>query len=90
MKHLKDMNIHKARSRYLLSRDDGSVGNQGKVDPGVRHQIGLELVQVHVESSIKSEGCSDGGDDLRDQPVEVGVGRSLNVQVPDKKTSMKD
>ena len=67
---------------HLLSRDDGSIGDQGEVDPGVGDQVGLELVQVHVESSVKPQGSRDGGDNLADQPVEVGVGRSLDVEVP--------
>ena len=41
----------------------------------------MELVQVHIESSVKSERGGDGADDLADQPVEVGVAGSLNVQV---------
>merc|ERR1712018_891343 len=66
----------------LLSGDDGSVGDQWEVNPGVGHQVGLELVQVHVESSIKPEGSSGGGDNLRDETVQVGVGGPLNVEVP--------
>merc|ERR1712223_1843109 len=65
----------------LLGRDDGCVGDQGEVDPGVGHQVGLELSQVHVQGSVEPQGGSDGGHDLADQPVEVGVGWSLNVQV---------
>merc|ERR1712213_134208 len=65
----------------LLGRDDGCVGDQGEVDPGVRHQVGLELSQVHVQGSVEPQGGSDGGHDLADQPVEVGVGWPLNVQV---------
>merc|ERR1719357_329815 len=65
----------------LLRRDDGSVGDQGEVDPGVRHQVGLELSQVHVQGSVEPQGGSDGGHNLSDQPVEVGVGWPLNVRV---------
>merc|ERR1711885_12352 len=65
----------------LLGRDDGSIGDQGEVDPGVGHQVGLELSQVHVQGSVEPQGGSDGGHDLADQPVEVGVGWPLNVQV---------
>merc|ERR1719322_2266055 len=65
----------------LLGRDDGSVGDQGEVDPGVGHQVGLELSQVHIQGSVEPQGGSDGGHDLADQPVEVGVGWPLNVQV---------
>ena len=51
------------------------------MDPGVGHQVGLELVEVHVESSVKPEAGGDGGEDLSDEPVEVGVGRSVNLEV---------
>merc|ERR1719326_2834052 len=57
------------------------VGDQGEVDPGVGHQVGLELGQVHVESSVKPETGRDGGDDLADHPVQVGVGGSVDVEV---------
>merc|ERR1712098_336686 len=65
----------------LLSRDDWSVGDKWKVDSWIRHQVGLKLVQIYVESSIKSERGSDGRHDLRDETVQVGVGWSLDIQV---------
>jgi len=65
----------------LLGRDDGSIGDEGKVDTRVRDQVGLEFSQINVEGTIESEGGGDGGDDLSNQSVQVGVGRSLNVQV---------
>ena len=52
--------------------DDGGVGGEGEVDTGVGDQVGLELVQVNVKGAIESEGCSDAGNDLSDEPVEVG------------------
>ena len=63
----------------LLGGDDGSVGDQREVDPGVGHQVGLELGQVHVESSVKPQRGRDGGHDLPNQPVEVGVGTITEV-----------
>merc|ERR1719225_356253 len=66
----------------LLSRDDGSVGDQGEVDPGVGHQVGLELSEVHVKCSVKSQRGSDGGHNLADQTVQIGVGGPLYVEVP--------
>ena len=66
----------------LLSGDDGGVGDQGEVDPGVGDQVGLELVQVHVESAIEPQRSGYGGNNLRDQTVEVGVGGPLNIQIP--------
>ena len=66
---------------HLLSGDDRGVCGQGEVDPGVGHQVGLELSQVDVEGTIEPQGGGDGGHDLGDQPVQVGVGGTLDVQV---------
>ena len=52
------------------------------MDPWVGNQVGLELSQVHVESSVEPQGGRDRGHNLADQPVQVGVRRSLDVQVP--------
>ena len=60
----------------LLSRDNWSVSSQWEMDSGVGHQVGLELIQINIESSIKPQGSSNGGDDLGDETVEVGVGGS--------------
>merc|ERR1719251_189929 len=65
----------------LLRGDDGSVGDQREVDPGVGHQVGLELSQVNIESSVKSQRGRDGGHNLTDQSVEVGVGRTLHIEI---------
>merc|ERR1719158_885106 len=66
----------------LLGRDYGSIGDKGEVDPRVGHKVGLELVQIDVQGSVEPQRGSDGGDDLADQPVEVGVAWPLNVEVP--------
>lgn len=65
----------------LLSGDNWGVGGEREVDTWVWYQVGLELGQVDVEGTIESEGGSDGGDDLTNQSVQVGVGWSLDVQV---------
>ena len=65
----------------LLSRDDWGIGGQREVDTGVGHQVGLELSEIHVQGTIKSQRSSDGGHNLANQSVQVGVGGSLNVQV---------
>ena len=65
----------------LLSRDNWSIGDQREVDPGVGHQVSLELGQINVQSTVKSERSGDGGDDLSNEPVQVGVAGSLDVQV---------
>merc|ERR1719499_2971065 len=66
----------------LLSRDDGSIGHKREVDPWVRHQVSLELGKVNIQSSINSEGSSDGGDNLANHAVEIRVRRSLDVEIP--------
>ena len=65
----------------LLGGDDGSVGGQREMDTWVGHQVGLELGQIHVEGTIEAQGGGDGGHDLGDQTVEVGVGGTFDVQV---------
>ena len=66
----------------LLSRDDRGIGGQREVDTGIWHQVGLELCQINIEGTIETKGSSDGGHDLTDQPVEVGVRRTLDIEVP--------
>uniref|UniRef100_A0A0E9XNY8 Uncharacterized protein n=1 Tax=Anguilla anguilla TaxID=7936 RepID=A0A0E9XNY8_ANGAN len=65
----------------LLCRDDWGVGCQGEVDTGIGHQVGLELCQVHIQGPIKAQGGSDGRHNLADEPVEVGVRGTLNIEV---------
>ena len=52
------------------------------MDPRVRHQVGLELVEIDVQGSVEPQRGGDGGDDLADQPVKVGVAWPLDVEVP--------
>ena len=65
----------------LLGGDDWSISSQREVDPGVGHQVGLELSQINIQSTVKSERSSDGGDNLSHQSVQVRVRWSLDVQV---------
>ena len=65
----------------LATTRHGGVCSQGIVDPRIGNQVGLELVEVNVESSFKPKAGGDGGDDLSDETVEVGVGRSVNLEV---------
>ena len=67
---------------YLLRAYNRSIGGQREVDPGVGHQVGLELSQVHIEGSVESQRGSDGGHNLADEPVQVGVRWSLNIEIP--------
>ena len=65
----------------LLGGYDWGVGSQREVDTWIGHQVGLELCQVDVKGAIKSERSGDGADDLANQTIQVGVCRSLDVQV---------
>jgi len=51
------------------------------VDTGVGDQVGLELGDIDVEGTIESEGGSEGGDNLGNESVQVGVGWSLDIEV---------
>merc|ERR1719244_254782 len=43
----------------LLSRDDGGIGDEREMDPRVGNKIRLELIQVNIQSSVKSQGGCD-------------------------------
>jgi hypothetical protein len=64
----------------LLGRDDGRVTDEGVVDTRVWHQVGLELVQIDVESSVETQTGGDGADNLGNQAVEMLVVGARNVQ----------
>ena len=51
------------------------------MDSGIGDQVGLELGDVDVEGTVESERGSQGGDDLSNESVQVGVGGSLDVEV---------
>ena len=50
------------------------------MDSWVGDKVGLELSDINVEGTIESEGGGQGGDNLSDESVEVGVGWSLNIE----------
>ncbi|KAG8129328.1 hypothetical protein E2320_016022 [Naja naja] len=52
------------------------------MDSRVGHQVGLKFCQIYIQGTIKSQGSCNGGHNLTDKAVEVGVGGALNVQVP--------
>merc|ERR1719326_1520405 len=64
----------------LLSRDDRGVGRKHEVDTWVRYQVGLELSDVHVQSTIETQRGRQGRRDLSDDAVQVGVRRALDVE----------
>jgi hypothetical protein len=50
------------------------------VDARVGHQVGLELSDIDVQGTIETKGGGQGRDDLGNQSVKVGVGRSVDVE----------
>merc|ERR1719498_735265 len=66
----------------LLSRDDWCVAGKHEVNTWIWHQVGLELGDIDVQGTIEAKRCSEGGDDLGEKTVQVGVGWALNVEVP--------
>ena len=64
-----------------LSGKQRGVCGEGEVNTRERHQVGLELVQVDVKRTSEPERSRDRGDNLGDQPVQVGETRLGNVQV---------
>lgn len=65
----------------LGSRDNRGVTDQRIMDTRVRHQIGLELVEIYVESTIEPQRRGDRTDDLSNQTVQVVVARTGDIQV---------
>jgi len=51
------------------------------MDSWVWDKVGLELSDINVEGTIESEGSGQGGDNLGNKSVKVGVGWSLDVEV---------
>ena len=50
----------------LLGRNHRSVNGQREVDPRIRHQVRLELGEIHVQGSVESKRGRDGRNDLAD------------------------
>ena len=73
--------IKEYRLLTLVGRDDWGIGSKREMDSGERNQIGLELVQVNVQGTVKSKRGSDGRHDLSNEPVEVGEGGRSDAKV---------
>jgi hypothetical protein len=51
------------------------------MDTRVWHQVGLELVQVDIESTVEAQAGGDGADDLSNQTVEMLIVGARDIQV---------
>jgi len=47
----------------------------------VRDQVSLELGNINVQSTVKSQGSGQRRDNLSDQSVQVGVSWSFDIQI---------
>lgn len=65
----------------LVAGDNRSVGDQRVMDTRVRDQVGLELVQVDVQGTVKAQTGGDGADNLSDQAVQVLIAGTRDIQV---------
>jgi hypothetical protein len=76
-----DLSHRKLLVVSLLSRDNGGVRGKHEMDSGVGDQVSLELRDIHVQGTVETKGGSQGRHNLGNESVQVGVGRSLDVQV---------
>ena len=67
--------------RRKLCGDQRSVGGKRVVNTGIGNKVCLELIEVNIEGPVKSEAGRDGGYNLGNESVEVGVGGSFNREV---------
>jgi hypothetical protein len=51
------------------------------MDSGIGDQVSLEFSDIDVEGTIESEGSSQGGDDLSNKSIKVGVSRSFDIEL---------
>ncbi len=64
-----------------LSGDNRRIGDKREVNTRVRDKIRLELVEIDVQSAVEAKRGRDGGDNLGDEAVEVGIGGRVDVEV---------
>ena len=55
----------------LLGGDHRRVRSQHEVDPRVRHEVRLELGDVHVQSAVEAERRGQRRDALADEAVKI-------------------
>lgn len=65
----------------LRRTDDRSVTDQWVMNSRVWNQVGLEFVQINVESTIEAQRACDAADNLGDQSVEMLERWTWDIQV---------
>lgn len=51
------------------------------MDSGIRDKISLEFIQINIKTATESDRSSQGGNNLGDHSVQVGISRSFNIQI---------
>jgi hypothetical protein len=67
--------------RTLCSRHHWCVADERIVNPRKRDQVGLELVQIHIQRTVESKTRCNGADDLSNETIEVIKTWSRNVEI---------
>jgi len=71
--------VHLVRSARLAH--ERSIRGGQEVDARVRHKVNLELVDIDVQRALEAERSGEGGNDLGDETVQVGVGRTRDIKI---------
>jgi hypothetical protein len=64
-----------------LSGDNRRIGDKREMDARIGDKIRLKLVEIDVQGAVEAKRGCDGGDNLGDEAVEVGVGGRVDVEV---------
>lgn len=65
----------------FLNRDDWGINGQREMDAGTGHQIGLELLQVNIQGSLKLKRGCGGGYYLTHKAIKVGISGVPSIKV---------
>lgn len=64
-----------------LGTNNRRITNQRIMNPRIRHQIRLELIQIHIQRTIKPQRARNAAHNLRDQTIQMLERRTLDVEV---------
>ena len=67
--------------RGAIAGDDRRVADKRIVDTWVRHKVGLELVEIHVQRTIEAQARGDRADNLSNEAIEVLIVWSRDVEI---------
>ena len=65
----------------LRGADNGCVTDQWIMDTWVGNQVRLELIQINIKSTIKTQRTRDRTNNLGNETVEVFERRTWNIEV---------